>query len=118
MDRTIHRRQCPRLMLGIDAEIISVEGRQPVVLRDLSETGAKIQLTRKTPMSRGIMRWLRYEVFGEVVWQQDGWCGLLFDRPISPACLFDTRVAAPGLVHDERKEARRYAMAFVAGHQR
>lgn len=115
MDSQVHRRQFPRLMLGITAEFIGLEGRQRVMLQDLSATGAKIQLMRPDSGPRGILRWLDYEVFAEVKWRRSGWCGLIFDPPISNACLVRTRLAAPGLIAEEKRNRHSHARDFVGG---
>lgn len=114
MDRK-PRRQAPRLNLGITAEFVCLEGRQSVVLEDISATGAKFSFARHRPLSKGILRWLGYEVFGEIQWVRDGHCGILFDRPISAACLFATRTAAPGAIIQERANANSHARDFVRG---
>lgn len=115
MDESLHRRRNPRLMLGITAEFISLEGRQPVTLQDLSATGAKIQLGGLQPSKRGILRWMEFEVLAEVKWRREGWCGLIFDRPISNACLFQTRINAPGLIAEEQRNRHSHARDFVSG---
>ncbi len=115
MEQALHRRQNPRLMLGIEAEFISLEGREPVTLQDLSATGAKIQVQRGRPTRTGILRWMDVEVLGEIVWRRDDWCGVVFDRPISNACLVRTRTAAPGLLAEAQRNAFSHARDFVNG---
>lgn len=102
-------------MLGIEAEFISLEGRHPVTLQDLSASGAKMQVARGRPTASGILRWMDLEVFGEIKWQRGEWCGIVFDRPISNACLVRTRRAAPGLLAAERRNATNHARDFVNG---
>ena len=118
MDRIPHRRAHPRLCLGIAAELIGLSGTQRVILQDLSATGAKVQLQSPKAISKGVLRWLNFEVFGDIAWQQDDWCGLNFDRPLSNGCLFDTRAAAPGLLAIARRNRFRHAEDFVKGRGR
>lgn len=113
-----HRRHSPRLNLGIDAELIGLNGRQTVTLQDLSATGAKLQLNQPDVISQGFLRWMSLEAFGDVVWQKEDWCGMAFDRPIDPAWLYETRRAAPGLLRDAERASYRYAEDFVRGRTR
>ena len=117
MDRTIHRRAHPRLNLGIEAKFISLDGPETVILQDLSATGAKIQLARDEPLSKGILVWMDYEVFGDILWRDAFLCGISFDRPISNSCLVATRAAAPGLIKDASLSTARYAKDFVSGYR-
>lgn len=116
MDRTNHRREHPRLLLGIEAKVIGLDGPQSVILQDISATGAKVQLARAEPLSKGILSWWNYEVFADVVWRDGYWCGLRFERPISNQCLVATRAAAPDLIHDAERNRNSHAEDFVNGH--
>ena len=118
MEGMQQRREHARLRLGIEAELVGLNGRQAVVLQDLSATGAKVQLRNPARIDRGILSWFHFEVFGEVVWQRNGWCGMAFDRPLSDGCLFETRDAAPGLQAEARLSVARYAQEFVNGQRR
>ena len=118
MDRTTPRRQNSRLLLGIEAEFIGMDGPEAVMLQDLSATGAKLQFAQPHSHRQGFLRWMRYEVFGDIVWIKGAWCGIQFDRPISQACLLDTRSAAPGLIQDAKNSTYRDAEAFVKGSPR
>ncbi len=115
MDRTLHRRQNPRLLLGIEAEFICMNGRQPVVLQDISATGAKMEVTQRPPTARGFLRWMDFEVFGDVKWRGGNQCGIIFDRPISNACLVETRRSVPSVLMQQRRDADRHARDFVLG---
>ena len=109
------RRITPRLRLSIPAEFIALGGRIPVVLYDLSATGAKILVPANEKLGQGFLRWMDYEVFAEPVWQEKRWCGIAFDRPISAGCLFATRTSAADVVKDAAGENQRHAAAFVKG---
>lgn len=115
MDRANHRREKPRLNLGIEAKIMGLDGQQSVVLQDISASGAKVQLAKAEPLSKGILTWLTYEVYADVVWRDGHWCGLKFDNLISNQCLVETRAAAPGLINDARRNKNRHAEDFVSG---
>lgn len=115
MDREPHRRRNPRLALGIDAEFICLDGRQPVLLQDISATGARIAFLHRQPTANGFLRWINYEVFGDIKWRGRDECGIVFDRPISNACLLQTRSATPNLLLQQRLDADRHARNFVLG---
>lgn len=114
MDRTTLRRATSRLLLGIDARFVSLEGTQLVVLQDISATGARIEIER-SPSSRGFLQWMGLEVFCEIQWRRGKECGLEFDRPISKECLFATRQAAPALISSKMNSQTQHAREFVAG---
>ena len=109
------RRKKPRLRLGVKAEIITLDGREEVLLQDLSLTGAKFHRNGNRPFDKGLLRWMRYETYGEVVWQRGSWVGIQFDRPISKEVLLATRAATPRLVQEARSETERYARDIVLG---
>lgn len=118
MDRIEHRRENARLRLGIEAEFISMDGRQAVLLQDLSATGAKVQFPSSHSFAQGILSWMRYEVFCDVMWIDGEWSGMQFEKPISRSCLLETRAAAPRLVQDAANASHRHAEDFVSGRTR
>lgn len=99
----------------IEAQFLGLTGRQVVTLQDLSATGAKIRAEDFPDAKRGILSWMHFEVFGEIKWRRGAWVGMVFDRPISLACLLETRSAAPGLLAEERRNINRHARDFVDG---
>ena len=109
------RRKNPRLRLGIQALLISLEGQEKVILQDLSETGAKVLRQSKEPLGKGVLQWMHYEIYGEVVWQRGPWVGFQFDRHLEETVLLETRAAAPCLIKDQAKEIEHYAQEFVQG---
>lgn len=115
MDRSLHRRQSPRLSLGVEAEFICIGGRQQVLLQDISATGAKLERLHRQPTANGFLRWMDFEVFGDIQWRGAGRCGIVFDRPLSTACLIQTRSAAPGVLREQQRNANSHARYFVLG---
>jgi hypothetical protein len=109
------RREHSRLRLGINAKILGFDGPELVILYDLSKTGAKFLLEHDHAISKGVLGWLDFEAFGEVVWQKGRWCGMQFDKPITDVCLLETREASPALKAEAEEELRQHAKDFVTG---
>lgn len=109
------RRNHSRLRLGIDANVLGFDGPQSVLLHDLSSTGAKILLERDETFSQGILGWLEFEAFGEIVWRRGRWCGMQFAKPVTDECLLKTREASPTLKAEAEEELRQHAKDFVTG---
>ena len=105
------RRGKSRLRLGIPAVLLTTDGRGPISLLDLSETGAKILLASEMPVVCGFLRWMHYEAFCIVVWQDGALAGLQFEYPIDRDWVIDTRDWLPELA--EANELRSYAEEWV-----
>jgi hypothetical protein len=110
-----HRRGTPRLRLGIEARFTSLEGAQPVLLQDLSKTGAKLLLADEKVSSSGFLHWLQYEMFAELAWRKGRWCGVQFDEPVPEDWVLGTRAEAPALAEERDKRLRQFAQKFVEG---
>jgi hypothetical protein len=94
------RRKSPRLRLGIPALLETFDGTVEVDLVDLSQTGAKISLDPVQSVRAGVLRWLRFEVFGDIVWQDGGLRGIVFDEALTREAVLTTRADAPSLMGD------------------
>jgi hypothetical protein len=108
------RRGKARLRTGIPAALVTMGGRQDIVLVDLSETGAGILVADAGHIAGGLLQWMDYEVYGAVVRRVGQDVGLLFDAPIDPAWVLDTRAWLPELA-DEKGRLRRFARDWVGG---
>jgi hypothetical protein len=108
------RRAHARLRLGVMARLLTLEGEQWVTLVDLSQSGARVVLGNSGKVSGGLLRWLGYEAFGDLVWQFGDELALQFDEPIDAAWLIDTRRRAPAEL-DHQVHVRRVASLFVTG---
>ena len=102
------RRAYPRLSVGIDAYLDTLEGRQKVRLIDLSQAGAHIVLSNPEVVKEGVLRWLGFDTFGIATWQEAEDVGLKFDRLLPPRYIDETRVRAPAVVLE-------MAQAWVSG---
>jgi len=109
------RRAHSRLRLGISARIETLDGKQRVRLLDLSQGGAHIVLSEPHDIRKAVLSWLRFETYGEVVWQEGQHIGLAFDRPLPLACLVETRQRAPTVVREEAMGVEQAARQWVAG---
>lgn len=110
-----HRREHPRLRLGIEAILIGLGGNQAVVLQDLSRTGAKLLLDCAQPISQGVLQWMEFEAFGDITWRKGRWCGMIFEGPLSDDWLHTTRAAAPALLSAPAKRLLDHAREFALG---
>ena len=102
------RREYPRLSVGIDAFLDTLDGRQRVRLIDLSQAGAHLVLSKPESVKEGVLRWLQFDTFGISVWQNEDDVGLKFDRLLPPHVLRETRERAPQVVLE-------MAQAWVTG---
>ncbi len=109
------RRRNSRLRLGIEARFLGFDGDQSVALYDLSQTGAKVLLQNGSPVSQGILSWMGYEAFGDVVWRRGRWCGIHFEEELPDDWVFATRQATPVLLEAPGKELLGVAEKFVTG---
>jgi len=102
------RRAYPRLHVGIDGSLETLEGRQTARVVDLSPAGAHLVLSQPEAIHEGVLRWLGFDTFGMAVWQEGEDVGLKFDRLLPAHVLDETRERAPGLVLE-------MAQAWVSG---
>ena len=109
------RRSYSRLSLGIAARLETLDGREDVRLMDLSQGGAHVFRDDPEPIKAGVLTWLRFEAFGEVVWEEEGHIGLKFEKLLPLSCLVETRQRAPSVVRDESMAGELAARDWVAG---
>ena len=102
-----HRRAYSRLRVGIAAHLETLDGQQDVRLLDLSQSGAKVILSETASVRRGVLCWLGFEAFGEVVWREGNQAGLEFEGVLPAESLLETRNRAPTVVRDDALEAAR-----------
>ena len=110
-----HRRAFARLRVGIAARLETLDGQQNVRLLDLSQSGAQVILSEPGPARRGVLCWLGFEAFGEVVWREQDHAGLEFEGVLPMEWLLETRERAPMVVRDDVLDAAR---AWASGQGR
>lgn len=87
----IERRAAGRARTDCPARLRTPGGDWHGRLWDLSEAGARVQI--QNPPAQGVtclIGWQANELFCRVVWSADDMCGVLFERPISPAVVMET----------------------------
>ena len=112
---TRHRRGASRLRLEADARFYGIGGNRPIVLLDLSQSGAKFRFDHPFHDDAGFLRWLKYETFGEVVWQNQFFVGVQFDEWLPPEWLLLTRQKSEHVNQVKRREAIKAAQEYVMG---
>jgi hypothetical protein len=79
----IGRRGAARARLHANAQLVTTTGKLPVVLRNLSCTGAMAEGANLPPVGRDLLLQRGdMEVLATVVWQSGSYCGLDFYDPI------------------------------------
>lgn len=89
------RREQPRLRLQIPARITTLSGPEPVLLLDLSQSGARIACRSEPSFKRGLLGWMEFEFYGETVWIKKDMCALRFDPELDLEVVLATRSNAP-----------------------
>ena len=80
------RRVAAREPVLLNAALLTLETSRPVILVDVSKTGARLRV--REALSRGQQIWLKInpvDIFGTVVWVDGEECGVLFDEPLADA---------------------------------
>jgi len=111
------RRGRSRLRLRLPARLTTVSATTPVILLDLSLTGAKITAPQAAKTGQQcFVNWEGHEAFGTLVWVRSGMCGIAFDRAITPAQLIETRDRFDcDPLPDDHELLCRAALDWVAG---
>lgn len=90
-DDFVERRASRRLRVTCDAVIETLTGQATGKLWDISEHGARLELS--SPPETGAtarLRWAGYEEVCRVVWSQGDRCGVAFDRPLDQSVVVET----------------------------
>lgn len=96
------RRHENREPVVLTAALMTVGCSRPVILVDLSKTGAHMRI--EAPMQFGQQVWIKaapVEIFGTVAWVGEGECGILFDDPLGDEDL--ARLRAQGRITAARR---------------
>ena len=113
------RRNDSRLRLALPAELITLDGRGPAQIENLSRSGARIATALAVKPGRsGFLRWLDHEVFATVRWCAGGRCGVVFDDLLSEQDLIRTRALETQAQQRERERRINSARDFVTGRGR
>jgi hypothetical protein len=83
VDAVTGRRIAARARVALPATIESVRGTERAVLRNLSETGAMLEVAHLPAVGAdAIVRCGSLDCFGTVVWARFRWCGVAFEENI------------------------------------
>lgn len=93
---------------------MTVNGPRAITLLDLSQSGARLQLSGPERVNGGVLRWMGFEVFGVRVWQSGNTIGLQFDNPISSNWVLATRNWRPS-DRESKIESRSFARDWAKG---
>lgn len=87
------RRRHSRLRVHLPARLITLGGTFPVILLNLSFSGARVMIGSGAVSQGGsaVLNWGAFEAFCTVAWAANGHCGLDFDEPLHPQVLLATR---------------------------
>lgn len=91
------RRVAARARVALPATLESLSGTANVILRNISETGAMLEVANLP--ARGADAVLccgELDCFGTIVWARSRWCGFAFDEPIPQAVVLRLRAASDG----------------------
>ena len=89
------RRVAARARVALPARLESLSGTVNAVLRNISETGAMLEVAALP--ARGADAVLccgELDCFGTIVWARSRWCGFVFDEPIAQATVLRLREAS------------------------
>lgn len=88
------RRRDGRLRAELAATLATLTGKLQLSICDLSTAGARLRPHCEVKVgTQGVLTWLEFDAFGEVVWHNKGFVGVKFDQPIRPTVIFQTRRA-------------------------
>ena len=76
------KRQSTRLRLNVRARLTSARGTQLATMVDLSQTGARLELSASYALSEARLEWLDLAAEVRVAWQDNRLCGVEFDEPL------------------------------------
>ena len=110
------RRDFLRLNLGVIARIETLEGRKKVEILDLSQGGARIRLlVDAEPFKECVLCWLSFDSYARVGRRNGNELALVFDFPLRPGVIKQTRNQAPGIWRNDSVYQGAIARVFVQG---
>ena len=84
------RRTATRSRVNCPVEMQLPSGRRNGCMWDLSERGARVQMDNPPRVGASVLlEWMTYDVMCKVVWATEDMCGLMFEKAISPARVFE-----------------------------
>jgi hypothetical protein len=117
---TIGKRAESRLRVRLAARLVALDFNLPVILCDLSKSGARIEAAG-SPLRccEVVLTWHEFEAFGRIMWSHSGETGIGFYDPIPAELLIATRdLGQVDHRRDNRELVRRHALEWVKGQSR
>jgi hypothetical protein len=114
---TIGKRAESRLRVRLPARLVALDFNLPVILCDLSKSGARIEAAgMPLRCCDVVLTWREFEAFGRILWSHSGETGIGFYDPIPPEWLIATRdLGQVDDRKDNRERNRRHAQEWVRG---
>jgi len=115
----IGRRRDSRLRVEVPARLVTLSGHHNASLCDLSQSGAQFRTSTELKCGEeGVLTWLDFETFGQLVWVRNGFAGMEFDELIVPDALIQTRDRADyGLAKSEERIEYERARNWFRGYR-
>jgi len=86
------RRSSVRWRVSCPVQLQMARGQRIGCLCDLSERGARVQMDNPPkPGTSATLEWMCFDEKCTVLWATETMCGLMFDRDIPPARVFETK---------------------------
>ena len=89
-DASAERRIATRSRVNCPVTLLLPSGQRGGCMLDLSERGARIQMESPPRVGASVvLEWLCYDAMCKVAWSTDDMCGVMFEKAISPARVFE-----------------------------
>ncbi len=112
----IGRRGCPRLRLGIPAQLVTLDGLVRCILVELSRTGARTELKRPLAVGDGaFLQCGNIDRFAIVVRREGQFNGFEFETPLSNEQVLKVRSYSESFAENELREWRKFVREWVTG---
>lgn len=83
IDGPYGRRRSKRHVVMMAGSVVSLEGSAPVLVENVSHSGAKLVGRHLPPVGKQVLLWIDgLDVFGSIGWAAQDQRGLLFDAPL------------------------------------
>lgn len=84
------RRTATRSRVNCPVQMKLPSGERSGCMWDLSERGARVQMDNPPRVGASVLlEWMTYDAICKVIWSTDDMCGLMFEKAISPARVYE-----------------------------
>jgi hypothetical protein len=89
---TTERRIATRSRVSCPVQLQLPSGKRTGCMLDLSERGARVQIDNPPGVGASVvLEWMCYDTICKVAWASGDMCGLMFEKPISPAIVLEAQ---------------------------